>query len=301
MLVPVSFAVIGPGRVGTALARRWHEAGLRCVGFFGRDPARVRAAVEFAGAGEAIEDPAGLQGADAVAVTVSDGALAEVVASLAARHAVGARALWLHTSGVHGLAPLAPVVARGGRPGALHPACPFPDAASGYAALPGRSALVEGTTDARALLEKLARAAGLHPIYTEHVDRGLYHAACALSANGTTALLGLCAALLEHAAGLPADSASALAGDLGGAAARLTAERGAVAALTGPVRRGDAEVIARHRQALHDVARADPTCADAEDLYRALMALALGFARRAGLSARAAARIVRTLAEDRGG
>jgi predicted short-subunit dehydrogenase-like oxidoreductase (DUF2520 family) len=69
-----------------------------------------------------------------------------------------------------------------------------------------------------------------------------------------------------------------------GAAANL--EIGPVAALTGPVRRGDAETVAAHLRALSPGDR---------ELYLLLAREALRLAREAGLSAEAGDRVARAL------
>ncbi len=49
-------AVIGPGRLGQAMARRWVEAGAELLGFLGRRPGTASLACEFAAAGQAFEE-----------------------------------------------------------------------------------------------------------------------------------------------------------------------------------------------------------------------------------------------------
>src|SRR5690606_13659402 len=91
-----SIAIVGPGRLGQALARLWRDAGRELLGFVGRDAARAEAAVAFAGGGRVLV-PADLARADTVVLTVADLALAGVVHELAGHAAPGS--LWLHTSG----------------------------------------------------------------------------------------------------------------------------------------------------------------------------------------------------------
>jgi predicted short-subunit dehydrogenase-like oxidoreductase (DUF2520 family) len=284
--LPIPFAIVGPGRVGAALAERWQAAGLRCVGAHGRDAGRAAAFLATVGAGRPLA-AAELRLAAVVALTVPDAVLPDLCASLAAQGAVRSCALWLHTSGALGLEPLAAAAAQGARIGALHPLAPIPDRSAGARSLQGRYALLEGQPSSLGLLRTLAERAGLRPVEASGpVDRDLYHAACALAANGTTALVGSAAALLERAAGLDPARAAALGGDLAGAACALVAERGAAAALSGPVVRGEADLVARHLAALR--ARG-PLAAAAT--YTVLMREALRLARERGLAAAAAARI----------
>ena len=293
--MPIRIAVVGPGRLGRALARRWHEAGFECLGFLGRDPARAAAAAAWVGAGEVLT-PAGLGAAHVVCLAVSDDAIATVAAELSAGESIRPGNLVFHLAGSRGLEVLAPLAAAGVRIGALHPLVPGPDVEAAYAGLPGRFALCEGGPDAAHLLGVLARGAGLCPVTADRaIDRDLYHAACALAANGATALVAAAAAALEQALGLAPLQSCALAGDLAAAATALSARRGAEAALSGPVLRGDATLVRRHHGAL---ARHSMPVAS---LYRELMTGALALARRRGLGTDAADRIAAILAEGTDG
>ena len=287
-----SIAIIGPGRLGQALARLWCDAGHDLLGFLGRDAARAAAAVAFAGHGRPLV-PDDLPAAGVVVVTVPDRALAETVERLAVHTVAGS--LWLHSSGVHGLEPLAPLARRGAEIAAMHPLAPVPDPLAGLTTLPGRPALIEAAAEVVQDVVDLARDAGLEPIVaTAAVDRARYHAACALAANGTTALGSVAARLIAGAAGLPAELADRVVGQLCAAAGRLVAERGAAEALSGPLLRGDVDVLAAHLEALRREATGD-----AADLYRDLTRSALPLAAARGGDARMLERVRRLLDGER--
>jgi predicted short-subunit dehydrogenase-like oxidoreductase (DUF2520 family) len=99
-----------------------------------------------------------------------------------------------------------------------------------------------------------------------------------LAANGATALFGMAADLVRGAGGLDRRDGDAIVAALMNAAVRAASEHGADRALSGPVRRGDAETVALHLAALQDQAAvATPT-------YVALMQQALLLARDQGLA-----------------
>jgi predicted short-subunit dehydrogenase-like oxidoreductase (DUF2520 family) len=187
--------------------------------------------------------------------------------------------LWLHTSGARGLEALEPLGSAGLRLGVLHPLCPVPDPETGVRELPGKPASLLGERGSWRLLELLARRAGMRPVrLAGATDRALYHAACALAANGMTALEDLVERILATAAG-GGDAAAAhreIAVALMRAALDGVEQRGAGAALSGPVQRGDRSTIARHLGALAAAARWGlPT-------YRSLMEHATRLAERHG-------------------
>ena len=143
------------------------------------------------------------------------------------------------------------------------------------------------------LLRRLCDWLGMVPVdLPPGADRVLYHAACALAANGATALR----ALVDRAfvaSGLPAAAGARLGDALLQAAITACREHGPVAALSGPVRRGDAETVRRH---LDRLARSAPEVAAA---YRVLMQQALELARDDGLSTAAAVAVAAALQSPR--
>lgn len=275
--------MLGPGRVGQALARRWRESGCRLLGFHGGRRASRAAAVRFAG-GRVLPRLRDLAAADVVLVAVPDAALAEVVRQAAAADAVRAGSLWLHVSGSHDVAVLAPLQALGARVGSLHPLLPFPDAKTGYALLPGSAAGVAAPRGGLRRVQALARRAGLVPISVDGVDRARYHAACALVANGLTTLCATAANWLEDV-----PDASALIESLLRGVTAAVAKVGAKKALTGPAARGDVATLRAHLSVL----AARPATEVA--IFRTLMEAAAALAEGDGRLPAARARAVRAL------
>lgn len=278
-------AIVGPGRVGRAFGRRLSRQRVRLLGFVGRDAAAGVAAAAWCGAGRGLQ-MAELGTAHVVVFAVGDGELAAAVAAAATANA-GARqaTLWLHTSGRHGLE----VFAAAGHPrrrfGALHPVAPFPDAETGCRTMTGAPAVLLGGAEVESLLVRLSGLLGLEPIPAGAGDRVLYHAACALAANGLTALRALVDGLFAAAGGLAPAASARLAGALMANALRACDALGPGAALSGPVRRGDAATVAAH---LASIGAAAPETGPA---YRALMRAALALAEAQGLPAERAAAV----------
>ena len=270
----LSVAIIGPGRVGRALGRRWVEGGVELLGFLGRDSSSAERATRFCSSGRVLADFTSLAPADAILVAVGDDQLAEL-ATRAAAAPPRPGSLWFHCSGRFGLEVLAALSQRGAEVGALHPLCPIPDAENGYRLLPGRDAVVEGNA---AILDDLARRAGLEPLHIAAGDRAVYHAACNLAANGLTALNDVACSLFLAHGGMNEATAQRLASGLMAAGLEACREHGAPAALSGPVLRGDRETVNAHLRAL--VAVAPQTLAT----YLALMHHAVMMARTQGLS-----------------
>lgn len=280
-------AVIGPGRLGTVLARALASAGGRVVAVAGRGTAaldRFVAAVPTARPGSA---PQAVATADLVLLTVSDDALPGVARSLAVADAVRPGGRWIHTSGRYGAAVLRPLALAGGRVAACHPAQTFATPDDGDA-LTGCAWAVTAAAGDVGWAGAFVRAVGGTPVEVDEAARVRYHAGLAIGANGTAAVVSLARDLLRSA-GIAAPER--FLSDLVERSAGNAARDGA-AALTGPVRRGDVDTVRAH---LDDLATTWP---EAVPAYRALSRLALSYAARAGLDPARVAAVRRILDDD---
>jgi len=223
-------------------------------------------------------------------MAVSDAAIGSLARRLVDEHCLPA--VVLHTSGFHGAQPLQALADAGCAVGGLHPLVSVPAAGVEAAArhLRGATVSVFGSAAALDAARQVAQLLGARPIEVLEDQRPLYHAAAALAANGLVALFEL--ARINGAGALAPGST---AEDLGRGLAHLgqgvlanMADLGAQAALTGPVPRGDAEVLAGHLAALDPEARA---------AYRALLVPLLHLSRQQGATDAALAPIQALLEE----
>ena len=251
--------VLGRGRLGGALTRALRRAGpVRSFDRPGSERLEARRR-------RALAD------AEVVLLCVPDGLVAEVAAAHAGHFCTGQ--VVAHCAGALDLGPLAPAAARGAHLGSLHPLCAVP---SPRTSLAGAAAAVSGDPLASRLLSRLAREAGMRPFALPAGDRALYHAAAVLAANGLVALAAESADLLRRS-GLDEQATLAALSSLMGSALRGVEAEGLPGALSGPVARGDAEVVAAHLRALGE--RGGPR---ALPLYRALSGTLLELSGRLG-------------------
>ncbi|MEO6593496.1 MAG: DUF2520 domain-containing protein [Planctomycetota bacterium] len=281
--------IVGPGRVGSALGRALSQRGVDVLGYVGRNPQHTAAALRFCGTGSELQW-SDLQRAHVVLFAVGDGELQAAVGAAAEAARPRSCSLWLHTSGRHDLSVFDVAVPAGIRRGSLHPLVPFPDPATGLRGLAGAPAVVDGDLRSRRLLRRLCTWLGLVPIVGNGGDRALYHAACALAANGLTALFAVAARVLAAARVGPVEAHRRMLEALLAAALRTSQEHGAAAALSGPVRRGDTATVAAHLAAL------GAGVPEAIDCYRALMLAAVDLAEAQGVSPSSAAAMRSVLA-----
>jgi predicted short-subunit dehydrogenase-like oxidoreductase (DUF2520 family) len=212
-------AIVGRGRLGSALAVALTAAGCDVAGPLGR--------------GADGRDADG-RGTDAVLLCVPDAQIEAAAALIAPGPLVG------HCSGATTLAPLAPHEAF-----SLHPLMTV--TANGAQFAGAGAAIAGSTTRATQLAAGLATALGMRPVEIADDDRAAYHAAASIASN---LLVTLEAAAERIAVSAGADRELLL--PLVRATIENWATLGPERALTGPVARGDEATVARQRAAVAD-------------------------------------------------
>jgi predicted short-subunit dehydrogenase-like oxidoreductase (DUF2520 family) len=257
------FAVIGAGRLGASMALALQARGAAFVGFTAHSPAGSARALAWLGT------PAQAHMADLVALlpdvyflTVPDQALPQVAEQLG--RCLTAPAVVAHTSGATSVDVLRPCAEAGATTLVFHPLQTFSDPLEGWKRFAGAAVAITPSSpnDRRAAQEfgfAAAHLLGARPFLLPDDRRTLYHAAATLACNYLVTLEHQ-AERLFILAGLPAKEALALFLPLVESTLHNVGAQGTIAALTGPLSRGDAPTIAG-------------LCADAPDLlpvYRAL-------------------------------
>ena len=239
-LAGLRMALIGPGKVGSSLAR-WLVARGATLTMVARDGA-AGLPPWAAAAGARAEEVGQLDSAgdDLLLLAIPDAALPAVVAALAVRRQARVA---LHTSGPLPSEVLAPLRAGGSRVGGFHPLRAFPRPLPSPAVARRTFFALEGDPEARALGRRLAAAFGAPSAEVPAALRPLYHLAATWAAAGSVTLLGA-GVELHGAAGVDPAAAGGLRllalGALEAVGDESLPPRGRpAAALTGPVARGE--------------------------------------------------------------
>ena len=241
--------IVGPGRLGAALAINLHRSGWkveklvvrsgrRKSGKTGRLARAVGASV--AGHGES-ELLSGL-----VWITVPDDRIASVAEALAARQDWRGVTVF-HSSGALSSDALQPLRAKGARVASVHPGMTF--VAKSAPSLRGVPFGVEGDPAALRLARRIITDVGGTAVTIRKENKVLYHA---FDAFASPLLIALMAGLesVGKAAGIPEKKLRAMAGPLLRQTLENYLQHGAAAAFSGPFVRGDVEVVHRHLKAL---------------------------------------------------
>jgi predicted short-subunit dehydrogenase-like oxidoreductase (DUF2520 family) len=147
---PPACAVVGHGRLGTALGAALRDAGVAVAGPLGRGATGA--------------------GADIVLLCVPDAEISSAAAQIEPGPLVG------HCSGATTLHPLAPHEAF-----SLHPLMTVPATGADFTGVP--AAIAGSTERARAVARRLAQALRMTPFALDDADRAAYHAAASMASN----------------------------------------------------------------------------------------------------------------------
>jgi predicted short-subunit dehydrogenase-like oxidoreductase (DUF2520 family) len=270
-------AVVGAGRVGTAVAVLLSRAGHEIAAVAGRTETAARVATWLPGVPFLPAIEAAALG-EVVLLCVPDDALGPVAAELAAAGSVATGTWVAHVSGAAGLEVLEPLQRVGARRLALHPLQTFPDVEGALAALPGcHVAVTADDEDGLVLGERLAADLGAAPFRLADDRRPLYHTAAVFASNYLVATSGVAERLFAEA-GVPEPLAAMR--PLQEATLANVARLGPGAALTGPAARGDASTVERNLAAL--ASRAPETAPETVAAYVAMCRVALDLAEPSG-------------------
>jgi len=211
-------------------------------------------------------------------LAVPDGAIPHMAARIAAMRPPPGLSV-VHLSGALGLEALNPL----GGIGSFHPlqSFPFPRPPEAFR---GITIAVDATiSPLRRHLESIARSLGAIPKRVNDDQRAIYHAAAVFASSFVDVVVGEAVRMLMGIGWTQKEAEAALMPLVEGAVDNIKGH-GVVGALTGPLRRGDAETVRRHLEAV-----------DNAELYRMLGLVALEIAIEAGLDPAAAERTKRAL------
>ncbi len=187
-------------------------------------------------------------------------------------------AILVHTSGTLPSAMLRSHAPTVGSVVGAHPLQTMTGAPDDLERIHGCHWFLEGEPEALQTITALLQRLGMHTHPIRPESRPLYHAAAVLASNAAFGLHNAATRLLVQAGVDTEDAAAALVPLMTATLSNLQ-KMGAPKALTGPVARGEVDVVASHLDVL---AREAPEC---EELYRALLDPLLRVAREQGNAA----------------
>lgn len=255
-----SVAIIGAGRLGTALAVALARNGYAIRSLVARGIKSARKAATLVdGQVEtfAAKQLELLPPAQVFLIAVTDDEIANVASQLSAL-SYTSKPVVLHTSGALSSEALAPLRAKGWSTGSVHPLISVSGAND---TVEGAFWSVEGDARAVRLAKTLVRDLGGTSFSIRTADKPLYHAAAVMTSGNVTALFDVALEMLV-ACGLTRKTARRILQPLLASTVHNLETKDPAAALTGTFSRGDVETVKRHLAALKD-----HKLAEAQELY----------------------------------
>lgn len=249
-----SIAIIGTGRLGTALALGLHRNGHQVVGLVARHARKAEQVAQLLSGKDSYPTPVALAAkdlrrlpvSDVILISTPDDEIEGVARSLAALATDG---VVLHTSGALSSGVLSPLARAGLHTGSIHPLISVSDPKSGAAALRGAFFCIEGDTRAVRIARRMVADLNGTAFSISSQSKTLYHAAAVMASPHVTALFDLAVRTLV-AAGLDRQKARQVLVPLLESTVDNLKTSDTAAALTGTFARGDVATVKRHLKAL---------------------------------------------------
>lgn len=268
--------VIGAGRVGRTLASLWEEKHTFAVqDVLDGTLEGARSAAAFIGDGKAVQAIGGMRAADVWMITTPDRTIASAGDDLARAGVLRAGDIVFHCSGSIASTTLAAAARAGAAVASVHPLKTFADARDAVRSFAGTYCAAEGDHAALEVLVPAFERIGGRVSPIDPQFKTIYHAASVVVSNYLVALLETGLRCYEKA-GLTRETAVAMIEPIARETLDNVLELGTAQALTGPIARGDDDVVQEHLHALN------AWDARVAAIYRELGAVALDLARDRG-------------------
>lgn len=265
------FGIIGAGVVGVSLAVLLQKAGLECVGVNTRS---TQSYERFRGYLDkeylTIQQLALV--ADLIFITTQDAYIEDTAAILSQANTRKTEQVWIHCSGSLPAMSLCKDPELNVEYLSLHPLQSFATIENALILMEGTYFGIEGSSrESESLGEELVTLLGGTALRIDPEKKTLYHAGAVAASNYLVALSYLAVKLFKQAGIKEQDALNALLPLMAGSLRNI--ERiGLPGALTGPIARGDVQVVAKHLQSMPEEERV---------AYKALgrLAMQLGIAK----------------------
>jgi predicted short-subunit dehydrogenase-like oxidoreductase (DUF2520 family) len=246
----MKIGIIGAGKVGTSLAFVLKKKGFHIVGVSDSVEASLKTAEKYLG-----KDVLYTQNnmdvvamSETIAITTQDRVIQDIVDEINAKAERLDGKLIFHTSGADPSSVLMPLDKKGAFLGSFHPLQTFPDIESAIGVLQDTCMFVEGDKDAIPILRHLGDHIGAKVYVIAGKDKVLYHLSAVFVCNLLSALFYSGKELMKK---INIDFEPFI--PIIEATIKNIESKGPLAALTGPVVRGDVKTVQAHLASIEDM------------------------------------------------
>jgi predicted short-subunit dehydrogenase-like oxidoreductase (DUF2520 family) len=269
-----NFAIIGLGKVGTAIGYLLNKSGHKIIAISDKSTAALKKALPYTG-GEAFRDPKkAVIGADVILITTPDDIIAGACNEIANSKLIGEKFVF-HMSGAGGLDLLDSAKKAGAVVASIHPVQSFSSIDTAINNIPDSVFGITADKKAKKQAEIIVRDLNGIPIFISPAQKPLYHAAACFASNYLVTLLNVVESLYESI-GISKTNAQKAYLPLIYGTLKNVENAGVIQALTGPIARGDAGTIKKHIDAI------GKTQPQYSSIYSALGLVTIDIARKKG-------------------
>ncbi|MGZ3647563.1 MAG: Rossmann-like and DUF2520 domain-containing protein [Syntrophales bacterium] len=242
-------AILGLGKVGTAVGFLLRRAGYRIVAVASRSKASLTQGIVYTGGKPYLNFSKAALAANCVIIATSDDAIAHVCEQISSEGGIKPDDKVIHMSGAGGLDLLESAQVAGAHVACIHPLQSFPDVDSAVRNIPGSTFGITSTDEIKEWSVQVVRDLGGVPFFISDADKPLYHAAACIASNYLTTLIHMVEEIYQSIGMSREDAMRAIWPLVMGTIANIET-KGTVQALTGPVARGDAGTVKKHTDAV---------------------------------------------------
>jgi predicted short-subunit dehydrogenase-like oxidoreductase (DUF2520 family) len=246
----MKIGIIGAGKVGTSLAFVLKKKGFHIVAVSDTAEASLKTAEKYLERDVLYtqNNMDAVGAADAIAITTQDRIIQDIAAEINAKAERLDGKLIFHTSGADPSSILMPLDKKGAFLGSLHPLQTFPDIDSAIGVLSDTCIFIEGDKGALPLLKQIGENIGAKVYTIAGKDKVLYHLSAVFVCNLLSALFYSGKGLMEK---INIDFEPFL--PIIRATLKNIENKGPLAALTGPIVRGDVKTVKAHLASIEDM------------------------------------------------
>jgi len=246
-----TIAILGLGKVGTAVGYLLKSAGYPIVAVASRSVSSLNHGVAFTGGKPATSFSDAAAQADCIFITTADDAIQSTCEKVTQEGGIYPGKKVIHMSGAGGLDLLSAAKKAGACVASIHPLQSFADVEGAIKNIPGSTFGITTNDNIKAWSVRIVKDMGGIPFFIPEEDKPLYHAAACMASNYLTALMHTVEEIYLSL-GLSHDDAIQAFWPLVRGTLKNIEMKGTVSALTGPVARGDIGTIRKHLQAFRD-------------------------------------------------
>jgi predicted short-subunit dehydrogenase-like oxidoreductase (DUF2520 family) len=245
-----SIAIIGLGKVGTALGFLLSSAGYEIAAVSDVSPESLIRGVEFTGGTTFADASLAASEANTIFITTWDDAIETTCENISQKDAISPGDKVIHVSGAGGLDLLDSARKCGAYVASIHPLQSFADTKSAIENLPGSTFGITANDEIYDWAVEIVTALGGTHFAVAEADKPLHHGAACMASNYLVTLMSIVEEIYQSL-GLKDDRAMKAFWPLVQGTIKNIEKKGIAPSLTGPIARGDIGTVEKHLKVLH--------------------------------------------------